>query len=82
MGSENVANPADLSLKQKRPSREIKGLFSLSMLKKVVQNWTYFSEDKSILSAAAYPHERKQFLIGTLSAVKESNPLAGKARRY
>ena len=55
VGSENVANPTKVSLKQKRTSREIKGLFPLSKLKKVVQKWTYFSEDKSILSPGNEP---------------------------
>lgn len=55
VGSENVANPTKVSLKQKRTSREIKGLFPLSKLKKVVQKWTYFSEDKSIRSPGNEP---------------------------
>lgn len=72
--SENVTNQANLSLKQKRASREVTGLFSLRMLKKVIQKWTYFSEDNSVLSAAACPRDRKQSLTGTLSAREESNP--------
>ena len=55
MGSENIADPAKVSLEQKRTSGEIKGLFPLSKLKKVAQKWTYFSEDKSILSLGNKP---------------------------
>lgn len=55
VGSENVADPAKVSLEQKRTSGEIKGLFPLSKLKKVVPKWIYFSEDKSILSPGNEP---------------------------
>ena len=55
VGSENVADPAKVSLEQKRTSGEIKGLFPLSKLKKEVQKWTYFSKDKSILSPGNEP---------------------------
>lgn len=64
-GSDDVANPATWSSKRKWPSRELAGLLTSSVWKKDVQKWTYFSEDKGVLSVAACPHERKHFSTGT-----------------